>query len=67
MTRPTVLPRMVDILDGVKRGMYLGEANVNYNALVLWYKPLTVDPKFNGLIKHSVCRHRQPAVHEVYQ
>ena len=50
-TEAKALPRMVDILDGAERGVSLfgGEGGVNFNALLLWYKPLRIDDKFNGL------------------
>lgn len=46
-----VLPRMVDILDGGEYGVYPGgeQPIVNFNAMMLWYKPLSIDKKFNGL------------------
>ncbi len=49
-TEAKALPRMVDILDGAIWGVHVGsEFPMNFNALLLWYKPLRIDEKFNGL------------------
>jgi hypothetical protein len=47
-TEAKALPRMIEILDGAEWGMNVGgDSGVNFNALVLWYKPLRIDDKFN--------------------
>src|SRR5690606_23135379 len=44
-TEAKALPRMVEILDGADWGL---PYNINFNALLLWYKPLRIDDKFNS-------------------
>ncbi len=43
------LTRMIDILDGAGSPPQNLGTNTNFNVLLLWYKPLLVDPKFAPL------------------
>ncbi len=49
-TETKALPRMQEILDGAETGIYYGESLINFNSLILWYKPLSSDDKFKNLI-----------------
>ena len=47
-TEAQALPRMIEILDGAEKGVPFDDYFWNFNTMVLWYKPLRIDDKFNA-------------------